>query len=117
MKEAWCIATNRVDLGAAGVVKLYARRFTIEETFRDIKDNHFGRGLSATHIGSVPRSWPPMRRRARARSMKVRNAKAASPCPLRERSRERAGNRGRSVDPLLDNSTGYQRFFERSTIA
>jgi hypothetical protein len=52
MKEAWCIATNRVDLGAAGVIKLYARRFTIEETFRDIKDNHFGMGLSATHIGS-----------------------------------------------------------------
>jgi Transposase DDE domain len=51
MKEAWCIATNRTDLGAAGVVKLYARRFTIEETFRDIKDNHFGMGLSATHIG------------------------------------------------------------------
>lgn len=51
MKDAWCIATNRVDLGAAGVVKLYARRFTIEETFRDIKDNHFGMGLSATHIG------------------------------------------------------------------
>jgi len=55
MKEAWCIATNRVDLGAAGVVKLHARRFTIEETFRDIKDNHFGMGLSATHIGSAQR--------------------------------------------------------------
>jgi hypothetical protein len=55
MKEAWCIATNRVDLGAAGVIKLYARRFTIEETFRDIKDNHFGMGLSATHIGSPQR--------------------------------------------------------------
>lgn len=55
MKEAWCLATNRVDLGAAGVVKLYARRFSIEETFRDIKDNHFGMGLSATHIGSPDR--------------------------------------------------------------
>ena len=55
MKEAWCIATNRTDLGAAGVVKLYARRFTIEETFRDIKDNHFGMGLSATHIGTPER--------------------------------------------------------------
>lgn len=55
MKEAWCIATNRTDLGAAGVVKLYARRFTIEETFRDIKDNHFGMGLSATSIGSSQR--------------------------------------------------------------
>jgi len=51
MKDAWCIATNRVDLGAQGVAKLYGRRFTIEETFRDMKDNHFGMGLSATHIG------------------------------------------------------------------
>jgi len=51
IKEAWCIATNRIALGAAGVVKLYARRFTIEETFRDLKDNHFGMGLSATHTG------------------------------------------------------------------
>lgn len=55
MKEAWCIATDRTDLGAAGVVRLYARRFTIEETFRDIKDNHFGMGLSATHIGKPER--------------------------------------------------------------
>jgi hypothetical protein len=55
MKEAWCIATNRTDLGAAGVIKLYARRFTIEETFRDIKDNHFGMGLSATHIRTPER--------------------------------------------------------------
>ena len=55
MKEAWCIATNRADLGAAKIVERYARRFTIEETFRDIKDNHFGMGLSATHIGSPER--------------------------------------------------------------
>jgi hypothetical protein len=55
MKEAWCIATNRVDLGASGVVKQYCRRFTIEERFRDIKDNHFGMGLPLTHIGSAQR--------------------------------------------------------------
>lgn len=55
MKEPWCIATNRTDLGAAGVIRLYARRFTIEETFRDIKDNHFGMGLSATHIRTPER--------------------------------------------------------------
>jgi hypothetical protein len=55
MKEAWCLATSRVDLGAAGVTKLYGRRFTIEETFRETKDVHFGMGLSATHIGSTGR--------------------------------------------------------------
>jgi hypothetical protein len=49
MKEAWCLATNRPD-AAADVIKLYGRRFTIEETFRDQKDLRFGMGLSATHI-------------------------------------------------------------------
>ncbi len=55
MKESWCIATNRPDLGAAEIVRRYARRFTIEETFRDIKDNHFGMGMSATNIRSADR--------------------------------------------------------------
>lgn len=55
MKDAWCLATTRVELGAADVAKLYGRRFTIEETFRDSKDVHFGMGLSATHIRSTER--------------------------------------------------------------
>jgi hypothetical protein len=55
MQEAWCLATSRADLGAAGVVKLYGRRFTIEETFRDTKDIHFGMGLKATHIKTASR--------------------------------------------------------------
>lgn len=50
MKEAWCLATNRTDLKAAEIVKLYGKRFTIEESFRDAKDLRFGFGLSATHI-------------------------------------------------------------------
>jgi hypothetical protein len=55
MQEAWCLATSRADLGAADIVKLYGRRFTIEETFRDTKDIHFGMGLKATHIKSAGR--------------------------------------------------------------
>jgi hypothetical protein len=55
MKEAWCLATNRTDLSASDVVKLYGRRFTIEETFRDQKDLRFGMGLSSTHIGDPVR--------------------------------------------------------------
>lgn len=51
MKEAWCLATSRVDDTARAVVTLYGRRFTIEESFRDAKDLHFGVGLSATRIG------------------------------------------------------------------
>ncbi len=50
MKEPWCLATSRKDFTATQVVKRYGRRFTIEETFRDTKDLHFGLGLKATHI-------------------------------------------------------------------
>lgn len=55
MKDPWCLATNRSDLKAAEIVKLYGKRFTIEETFRDTKDIHFGMGLKATHIGDSSR--------------------------------------------------------------
>ena len=55
MKEAWCLATSLDDRKAQDVVKLYGKRFTIEETFRDEKDLHFGLGLSATHIKSAGR--------------------------------------------------------------
>jgi hypothetical protein len=50
MKEPWCLVTSRKDFTASQVVKRYGRRFTIEETFRDTKDLHFGLGLKATHI-------------------------------------------------------------------
>lgn len=55
MAEPWFLATSLRDAPAADVVKLYGRRFTIEETFRDVKDLHFGMGLSATHIRSAAR--------------------------------------------------------------
>ncbi len=55
MQESWCLATSRADLSAPDVVKLYGRRFSIEETFRDTKDIHFGMGLRATHIKSAER--------------------------------------------------------------
>jgi hypothetical protein len=55
MKESWCLATSHTDLSAQEVVKLYGRRFTIEENFRDTKDLRFGLGLSATHIGDCGR--------------------------------------------------------------
>lgn len=55
MKEAWCLATSLVEKKAQEVVHLYGKRFTIEETFRDEKDLHFGLGLSATHIKSCQR--------------------------------------------------------------
>jgi hypothetical protein len=55
MKQMWCLATTRADMNAGDVTTLYSRRFTIEETFRDTKDIHFGMALSATHIHSAER--------------------------------------------------------------
>lgn len=55
MKDAWYLATSRSDLNATKIVKLYGRRFTIEETFRDQKDPRFGLGLSATSTKSCAR--------------------------------------------------------------
>ena len=50
MKDPWCLATNHAELTSAELVNLYGRRFTIEETFRDVKDQRFGMGLRATSI-------------------------------------------------------------------
>ncbi len=55
MKEAWCLATTLSERKASEVVKLYGRRFTIEETFRDQKNLRFGMGLSSTHIADGAR--------------------------------------------------------------
>jgi Transposase DDE domain len=55
MKEAWCLVTSLSTRLASEVVKLYGKRFTIEETFRDQKDLRFGLGLRATHIHNAQR--------------------------------------------------------------
>ena len=55
MKDAWHLATSFGDKPAAEVVNLYSRRFTIEESFRDMKNLRFGMGLSDTRIGSPER--------------------------------------------------------------
>lgn len=55
MREPWCLATSLAERKATEIVALYAKRFTIEETFRDAKDLRFGMGLSATHIRDAGR--------------------------------------------------------------
>ena len=55
MKEPWCLVTSVVKRTASQTVKRYGRRFSIEETFRDTKDIHFGMGLKATHIADANR--------------------------------------------------------------
>ena len=49
MKEPWILATSRTD-DAEEIVRLYAKRFSIEETFRDHKDWRFGLGLAHMRI-------------------------------------------------------------------
>jgi hypothetical protein len=55
MKEAWCLATSLQEASGAEVVKLYGKRFTTEETFRDLKDLRFGMGLSSIRIADPGR--------------------------------------------------------------
>jgi hypothetical protein len=55
MKEPWFLVTSHADRSASQTAKIYGRRFTIEETFRDQKDLRFGMGLRATHIRSEAR--------------------------------------------------------------
>ena len=55
MKEPWCLATSHADKTGAEIVKHYGKRFTIEETFRDLKNLRFGMGLSDTRISSPER--------------------------------------------------------------
>lgn len=49
MKEPWILATSRTD-DAEAIVSLYAKRFSIEETFRDHKDWRFGLALAHMRI-------------------------------------------------------------------
>jgi hypothetical protein len=55
MKEAWYLACSARDMSARVAVAHYAKRFSTEENFRDVKDIKFGMGLSHTHIGRVDR--------------------------------------------------------------
>ena len=55
MKEPWCLATSLGESSGAEVVTLYSGRFTIEESFRDVKDLRFGMGLSSFRIAETDR--------------------------------------------------------------
>lgn len=55
MKENWCLATSYSEAKSSDIINLYARRFTIEEGFRDVKDLRFGMGLSSTRVASSER--------------------------------------------------------------
>ncbi|MFB1485456.1 transposase, partial [Corallococcus sp. RDP092CA] len=49
-RRARKVATSSKDATAQEVLDVYARRFTIEETFRDVKDLKFGMGLKQVRV-------------------------------------------------------------------
>lgn len=55
MKDAWFLATNDPSLSGQLLRKRYGKRFTCEETFRDIKDLRYGLGMSWNHIKNADR--------------------------------------------------------------
>jgi hypothetical protein len=55
MKDGWHLVSSLTDATGPEVMKLYSRRFTIEESFRDIKNLRFGMGLSAARVSTTER--------------------------------------------------------------
>jgi len=55
MKEAWCLAASNAAATAREITNFYAKRWTIEPSFRDTKDLRFGMGLSALRIADPQR--------------------------------------------------------------
>ena len=52
MKEPWCLAASDAEALAGTLVKHYARRWTIEPSFRDTKDLRFGMGMVEILVSS-----------------------------------------------------------------
>jgi hypothetical protein len=50
MKDVWCLATSRADLSGSEIKQAYGRRFSVEETFRDLKNPRLGLGLKQTVV-------------------------------------------------------------------
>jgi hypothetical protein len=55
MKDAWCLATSRLDLKVDEIISLYGKRWGIETVFRDIKDYRFGMGMKKVRTESTDR--------------------------------------------------------------
>lgn len=55
MKDAWCLASSLADASPREIIDLYAKRWTIEPGFRDIKDLRFGMGLGTVRIENPQR--------------------------------------------------------------
>jgi len=54
--DPWLLATSLSDGDAAAVVRLYAKRMQIEETFRDAKNHRFGWSLGTVRLSTPQRA-------------------------------------------------------------
>lgn len=55
MKEPWCLASSRSRKDAQAFIKWYARRWSIEASFRDLKNPMFGLGLGSVRVARCDR--------------------------------------------------------------
>jgi hypothetical protein len=94
MKDAWFLASSRSDLTGAELKRIYGRRFTCEETFRDIKDMRYGMGMD----------WKPVRRTDRRDRLMLLGVLALHLLTLLGAAGERAG-----LDRLLKTNTSPAR--------
>jgi hypothetical protein len=54
--DPWLLATSLSDGDAVDIVRLYAKRMQIEETFRDAKNHRFGWSLSSVRLSTPARA-------------------------------------------------------------
>jgi hypothetical protein len=94
MKDPWCIVASEWSLTGIGIKKHYGKRFSCEETFRDVKDLHFGMGMS----------WQPIGRTDRRDRMMMIAVIAMALLTMLGEAGERAG-----LDRLLKTSTRKKR--------
>ncbi len=55
MKDIWCLVSSRSEWTGSQVKQAYGRRFTVEESFRDLKNPRLGLGLKQTVITRTDR--------------------------------------------------------------
>ena len=55
MKEAWCLVTNKSTFKTKEIINYYAKRWSIEPTFRDQKDIRFGMGMYNVSVSTPER--------------------------------------------------------------
>ena len=55
MKDVWCLAASDPSWSGTEVKRRYGKRFSCEETFRDLKDLRYGLGMKWRRIGKPER--------------------------------------------------------------